>query len=284
MINPYKRTDIFRCQQNAHKRFDGCVSAWHVLKEKSCYPEGCIYFVWHCVLKEKGMKCIQGYDYIGKNCKGCTYFEEEKVHLQPELLLDEKSWNDFKESVDAYESWFASVKFRRLSIAGRIHQVKPWFKKHIDAHQSHLKLLGYLVVFQKGFIGMDAYDSPFYMRISERLLKEFKFRPRMRIECMGEIREDHGRVIIHKPGHIETFNKGWGFVMKKDEALVSIKTATHLQEQPETCYSCRWSSLVDVVDESEEEPQRKRSLYCLKGIADPTDCYLRITSGKITEK
>ncbi len=278
MINPYKRMDVFRCQQDAHKRFNGCVSAWHILKEKKCYPQGCLYFLWHCVLKEKGMKCIHGYDYIGRNCHGCTYFEEEKVHLQPSLLLDQEDFEIFEESIEAYDSWILSVQYRRLEIAGRISQIKPWFQKHIDSHHSRLKLMGYLVVFQKGFIGLDAYDSPFYMRISEHQLKEYGFRPKMRIDCIGEIREDHGRLIIHKPGSVEVHNKGWGYVMKKHEALVAIKTAIHLEDQPESCLHCRWSSLADVIDKSSGETVRKRSLYCLKGIVDPTGCYLRIQS------
>lgn len=274
MKNPYKRTDVFKCNQESHLHFEGQVSAYHVLKEKQCYPQGCIYFKWHCILKTKGLKCIHGYNYIGKNCNGCTYFDEEKIQYQPRLMISSEEYEKFLEEVDNYESWIERVQYRRELIAGRIFTVKPWFQKWIDAHHSTVKFLGYLLVFKKAFIGYDRFDSPVYVRISKKLMNEFNFRPKMRLEFQGEIREDMGRIVIHKPGRFECLNHGWGKVMSPDEALVSIKTASQFQDQPEKCLNCRWGSLVDVLDKSEGEETRYRSLFCLKHIQDPNGCYL----------
>lgn len=276
--------DVFRCDHESHQHFNGLVSAYHVLKEKNCYPQGCLYFHWHCVLKEKGMKCIKGYNYIGKNCKGCTYYDEEKVQYQPVLLLDKFAYQEFLDEVDDYESWLDKVKFRRESLAGRICTIKPWYKKWIDAHSSTIKFLGYLLVFKKIFIGYTLFESSVYVRISKKVMDEYQFKPKMRIEFLGEIREDKGRLIIHKPGRFECLNKGWGRIITPDEALVAIKTASPLKVQFDKCLNCRWGSLVDVIDKSERNENKYRSLYCLKNIQDPNGCYLNINRKKISRK
>jgi hypothetical protein len=277
MINQYKRLDVFKCSQEAHNRFNGRVSVYHVLKEKSCYPQGCIYFLWHCVLLEKGNRCIKGYDYVGKNCKGCTYYTEDKIHLQPELLLNDTEYDKFQEELENFETWLDEVRFRKLPIAGRINNVKPWFERILLPRESHIKFRGYLLVFKKGFIGKKSFNDVFYIRVSENLMKINRFLPKMKIEMNGEIREDRGRIIVHKPKVIEIYNKGWGYPWTRERALVSVKTAAFLKEQPEQCLTCHWGALADVIDRRGKEENRYRNLYCLKGIDNPETCYVKIS-------
>ncbi|MBN1783118.1 hypothetical protein JW948_18425 [bacterium] len=276
MINPYKRLDVFRCSQDAHHGFQGRVSVYHVLKEKKCFPEGCLYFIWRCSRMEKGEPCIHKYNYIGKNCRGCTYYIEDKVHLQPECLLAEPEYEAFLESLEQYDAWLENNRFRRLAVAGRIRIVKPWFERIIYPRENHTKLLGYLLVFRKGYIGMQAFDDTFYVRISDPVQKAHRFVPKMKVEFEGELRENRGRIVFHKPGKFEFLTRGWGNPWKKDRALVAVRTATLLKEQPDMCLNCPWGALTDVSDKREEPVRFYRNLYCLKGMADPEVCYVRL--------
>ncbi len=282
MKNPYKRLDVFRCSQEAHREFEGRVSVYHVLKEKDCYPQGCIYFLWHCVLLEKGNPCIKKYRYIGKKCKGCTYYDEEKVHLQPELMLNEEAYDRFKEELDDFESWLDETRFRQLSIQGRIKSIKPWFQRILQPGESHVRHRGYILVFKTGFIGMTRFEDTFYVRVSEKMMKLIEFVPKMKVELVGEVREDRGRIVIHRPKRVEIIKPGWGRSWTRDRALVAVRTATFLKEQPDECIACRWGALADVTDRRENEEKKYRNLYCLKGVAVPEGCYIRATvrSGK----
>jgi len=275
MINQYKRLDVFRCSQEAHRRFGGRVSVYHVLKEKSCFPLGCLYFVWHCVLLEKGNRCIQGYRFTGKKCKGCTHFMDEKVHLQPELLLNDNEYECFQDQLEDFETWLGDIRFKRLNVAGRINSVKPWFEQVLYPGQVHTKLRGYLIVIKRGFIGNSFFKDTFYIRISEGLMRAYSFVPKMKLELNGEIREDRGRIIIHRPKRIEVLKPGWGRPLTRERALVDAKTATLLNDQPDQCLACRWGALIDVMDRKKEEDRRYRKLYCLKSIADPEGCYVK---------
>ncbi|MBN2029389.1 hypothetical protein JW824_04025 [bacterium] len=277
MINQYKRDDVFRCSQEAHKRFEGKVSVFHVMKEKNCYPQGCLYFKWHCILMEKGNRCIHRYQYIGKNCKGCTYYIEEKVHLQPRLLLTEDQYSRFMEDLEDFENWLENIRYKRRMFGGQIHYIKPWFEQVLCHKASHIKLRGYLLVFKRGFIGVESFDDTFYVRISEKMMQTFQFASRMVVEMEGEIREDRGRIVIHKPRNIEIVKQGSTVSYHRDQALVSLKTATSFQKQPEHCLSCPWGGLADVTDRRDREEKRYRSLYCLKGITDPEGCYIQVT-------
>jgi hypothetical protein len=274
-INQYKRLDVFRCSQDAHRQFGGKVSVYHVLKEKACYPKGCLYFLWRCGLFEKGHRCVSGYTYVGKLCKGCTYYLEEKVHLQPERILTKEAYDCFLEDLEEFETWLETVKFKSLNIAGRIRTVKPQVETVLLPGERHLRIPGYLLVVKNGFIGQDLFMDTFYVRVSKQLMKQVRFVPKMRFEMTGEIREDRGRLIVNRPRKIEILKKGWGFPWTDEKALVAVKTATLLKEQTDPCLECRWGTLTDVIDRRHHEETRYRNLYCLKGIADPEGCYVR---------
>lgn len=278
MINQYKRTDVFRCGQEAHQRFDGKISVYHVLKEKACYPQGCLYFLWHCVLLEKGRRCIHGYGYAGKKCKGCTYYDEEKVHLQPTLLLNQDAYAAFLEELDTFEEWLERVRFRYSSINGRIKSVKPWLEERLLHREKRTNLRGYILVFNKGFIGNTLLNDQIYIRVSEGLMKQYRFAPGMLLEMSGEVREDRGRIVVHRPKRIEVLKHGWGQSWTRERSLVAVKTATLLEAQPDRCLGCRWGVLVDVEDLREHQKKRYRRLYCLQSITDSNGCYVRVSA------
>lgn len=275
MINQHKRIDVFRCNLEAHRDFSGKVSVHHVLREKACFPQGCLYFLWKCVLLEKGRNCIHRYGHAGKKCKGCTYFVDEKVNLQPTLLLDSADYERFLIELDEYETWFEHIRIKRQNIMGRISAVKPWFEKTVRRGESHTRLWGYILLFKKGYIGTDHFEDAFYVRVSENLMQAFHFVPKMKIELTGEIRQDRGRIVVMHPGKVEILSKGWGVPWTRERALVAVRTATDFKKQPESCLACPWGALADIMDLSDCEERRFRNLYCLKGIADPESCYVR---------
>jgi hypothetical protein len=276
VINQHKRTDVFRCSQEAHGRFKGVVSVYHVMKEKSCFPQGCLYFLWRCTRLEKGQKCVQGFRHAGKKCGGCTYFADDKVHLQPALLIDGPEYERFLSDLEQYETWLERVIFKKQTLLGRIQTVKPWFEKIVQPGENHTRLRGYLLVFKRGYIGRDAMDDTFYVRISEAMMRQFRFVPKMKVEMTGEIRLDRGRIVAVHPGSVEVSSRGWGFPWTRERALVAVRTASRFDDQPESCLACPWGCLSDVEDQSESEERRFRQLVCLKGVADPEGCYVRM--------
>jgi len=275
VVNQYKRMDIFQCSQDAHRHFGGRVSVHHVLKEKQCYPQGCLYFLWHCVLLEKGRRCVKGYTHAGKNCTGCTHFMDEKIHLQPSRVAGPDAYARFLEDLEGFENWLERVCYRRSSVLGRIAAVKPWFEKRLGSGGNRTVLRGYLLAFKKGFIGTEPFDDTFYVRVGDSLMQQIRFVPKMKVELTGEIRLDHGRLVVHHPGRVDVLAKGWGFPWTRERALVAARTATRFDEQPESCLDCPWGSLVDTLDFTGPDERRFRNLYCLKSVTDPDGCYVR---------
>ncbi len=275
MNNPYKRLDIFRCNQEAHRAFQGRVSVYHVLREKKCYPAGCTYFLWHCVLLEKGNPCVRGYRYVGKNCMGCTYYDAEKIHLQPELRIRDEEYQAFLEEMNEFESWLARAKYRKITAGGKISFIKPWFENTLAHRESHLHLRGALLVFKRGYFDKILFDDTFYVRFPVSLIKTYRFVPKMKIELEGELRVDRGRMIVHRPKKIEIMTRGWGRPIDSEHMLVAVKTATRFQGQPENCFSCPWGALCDVTDYRSGDGEKYRNSYCLKGVENPDTCIVR---------
>jgi hypothetical protein len=270
--NPYKRMDVFRCPHGAHQRFDGKVSAFHVLKEKKCWPSGCLYFLWRCVRLEKGGRCPQKYKVPGRKCTGCTHYDEDKLHFQPDLILAGSARNAFLEDIETFDAWLQKASSVRQAAAGRISTVKPWFEKTVYPDASRIHLRGYLLVMKRGFIGMSAFDDTFYVRVSRNLMLQHHFVPKMKLEFTGELREDRGRIVLLHPKSVEVLTRGWGRLWTDEKALVSVKTATLLKDQPDRCLACPWSALADVTDLSDDDEKKYRNLFCLKGVADSDAC------------
>ena len=274
VTNPLKRTDVFRCRQEAHRRFHGAVSAYHVLREKKCWPVGCLYFVWHCVRMEKGGRCPHRFTIPGRKCAGCTHYAEEKLHFQPERLIDDEAYALFGEELEAFDAWLARASRGRPNLAGRIAVIKPWFEKDVWPDGSRLRLRGYLLVLKNGFVGMEAVNDPLYVRLPKGLMAEHRFVRKMKVEMTGEIREDRGRIVVLHPKNVEITGRGWGWHWTDEKALVAVRTATFLERQPDQCLACPWGALADVRDLSEPEEKKYRNLYCLKSVADPDGCYV----------
>jgi len=104
------------------------------------------------------------------------------LHFQPILLLSPEAYSQFVEDIENYENWLEKIRFTQQAIAGKIDTVKPWFEKHVFPDRTRIDLRGYLLVFKRGFIGMDMFEDPFYVRISHGQMQEYGFLPKMKVE------------------------------------------------------------------------------------------------------
>lgn len=278
MINQYKRHDVFKCKHEAHRSFNYHVSAYHILYEKKCYPQGCINTVWHCILKERGKKCVQGFNYVGRECKGCTYYRDEKIHQQPELLLNQEEYQQFLTDLEDFEDWLVSLKNKTLNLRGEITSVKPWFQEFILPDRKQRKLRGYLLVMKDNFIGTTSFEDILYVRISDKMMRRYNFAPHMVMEFLGEITVDRGRLLIKRPHGIEVVQDTTEEAWNREKALVAVRTATKFREQVDKCLQCPWGCLVDVTDTRVKKKNFYRNMFCLKSMADWRDCYVKAIS------
>lgn len=274
MKNPYKRTDVFVCNYEAHARFKNRVSVYHVLKEKKCYPQGCIFFKWSCQLRNKGKKCIRNFKYMGRLCEGCTYYLDEKVNYQPRLKLSALEYERFKEELQTFDDWIDEIKGRRISFWCRVGSLKPRFKRFIDINHGHFRLDGYVVVSKNGFIGSTPFDDYFYLYLSPRLQERLRLAANDTFEAKGYVTLDRGRVLIQRVHHIDFEERSGEKAWSNSEALVSREVATKFSHQPETCLHCAHGALVDTRERKGGREILRRELYCLQGIADPETCYI----------
>lgn len=276
MINQYKRLDVFRCNYESHSKFDNKVSVYHVLKKKKCWPTGCISFKWKCKFIDKGKRCIKGYRYIGKNCGGCSYYEDIKIHNQPQISLSQEDTAHFWEELQEFEDWFETHSSRELSIFGNLVSVKPFLKKYISHNREQLHLTGYNLVFLNGYLGTTEYQDFFYAPISTARQTQYQFSAGDQIEFRAKLSLDQGRLIVRQMWQLEFIEKSKKTPLTLSDILVAKETATIFKTQSRKCLHCPHSVLVDVLGNRKDGANIRRELFCLKGIPDPEFCTVQV--------
>jgi hypothetical protein len=274
MKNPYKRTDVFACNYQSHAKFKHRVSVYHVMRQKKCYPQGCLMFKWSCELKNKGKRCYRGLNYVGRLCEGCTYYLDEKIHYQPRILLSGAEFEEFKQELEDFDESVSEHQNRDLDILCDISSIKPRFKKTISGGKGHLRLDGYLLVMRHGFIDITEFDDYFYANISPNQQDRFRFAPGDRFEARGRMSLNRGRLLFNKIWAVNFESRSGKLTWNNSRALVARSSAFEFRAQPESCIQCPYGALVDTVEYVEGQKQFKRSLYCLEGIKNPELCYL----------
>jgi hypothetical protein len=272
--NPYKRTDIFACNYESHAKFEHRVSAFHVMKQRQCYPQGCLMFKWSCALKHKGKRCPRGFNYVGRLCEGCTHYLDEKIHYQPQILLSGADFEDFKTEIEDFNEWVAEHQDRDLNIWCKVSSIKPQFKKTQSAGNRQLRLDGYLIIVRHGFIGLTEFDDYFYINISPNQQDRSRFALDDTFEAIGRMSFHHGRLLFNRIWGIEFEHRSHAETWNKSRALVARSSATEFSNQPESCIQCPKGALVDTVDIENGQKQFHRSLYCLEGVKNPQACYI----------
>ena len=285
MINPYKRLDVYRCRIQSHGRFEGKVSVYHVLHEKGCIPDGCIYFRWRCSLLDKGGTCKKGYRNPGKNCGGCRYFSDEKVHKIPVRILEGSGYDEFLRQMEEFDEWLKDNLGRRVLFYGRINQVGPWLKKEVFHDSSRVSMKGYLAAFTESYLDRTHFEDSVYLRFSKGFQLDYNFTRGDLIECEAEVSLDGGRLVMVRPRRVEIVERAEDRGLERqppeeDHArnIVSSRTATALEDQSEKCMRCERGRLVDVVYHTKVrgKPKINRELYCLEGVQNPEDCCYRV--------
>ena len=271
LSNPWKRPGVFVCDHAAHRDFAGSVSPYHVLREKRCYPQGCLYFRWRCRRLERGRPCPRRFTHVGRLCRGCRHYEEEKIHQQPRLLLSPGQWLDFRRELWAFEEWFDRVVGTEVEVTGRVGDVKPFFVREVDAGQ-RIRFRGFLVVFPRAHLGWTLLDAPVYLRIPRAAQERHGFRSGDLLEFRATVRQDRGRVVLERMRRPEVLERGTGPVWSVSDGIVARRTATAFPRQPEQCLRCPAGTLLDVYQDTGERVRRFRRMLCLEGLPAPEAC------------
>ncbi len=271
LANAWKRRGVFACSHAAHEDFAGSVSPYHVLREKRCFPQGCVYFRWRCRRLEKGQSCKRRFTHAGRLCRGCREYEEEKVHQQPRLLLPPGAWHEFRRELEAFEDWFDAAVGREFEASGEVAGVKPSFVREVDAGE-RVRFRGFLLVLRDAYLGRTLLRSAAYARVSRRAQERHEFREGDVVEFRATVGEDRGRIVLDRVRAVEVLSRGPGRVWTFSDGLVARHTATAFRRQPERCLQCPSGTLLDVHQETGDGERRYRRLLCLDGAAAPEAC------------
>lgn len=272
MRNLYKRMDVFRCSQDGHDHFENAVSVYHVLRERRCYPEGCIYFQWRCRHPLRGKGCPQGFQHVGRRCGSCPHFYDEKILRAPRLLLAPEEYQGFLKELRVFEEWLKGLLSGDISVWGTINSVKPWFKEVIRPHGSRVAFFGFLLNFSEAYFDLVHWRDFCYVTISKGLQAAYRFRKGDRVSFRAQMRLDRGRPVLHRVRAVEVEAQGEGECWTESKALLAQRLGTSFPDQPDRCLACEKGALLDVIDETGGSGQRDRRLFCLEGILDPRLC------------
>ncbi len=273
--NLYKISGVFRCTHDVHRHFKSELSPFYILREKNCYPDGCVYFNWKCRLLAKQKTCFRGFSYVGRKCFNCRYFYEDKQHHFPEFLGSGEEYHSFNERFEEFEVWVEDLKKRRVSVEGIIAHVVPALSLRLAGSHYRLDTNGFLIRFDEGYIDNSLFSDNYYLSISALTQNKMLFRKGDSLEFEANLSIDRGRFKFMKPGRIQFFDRGHDIPLRKADVLVAAKTFTIQENQPEKCLRCEHGVLVDLIN-SHNGPSR--SVVCLKGIANYNLCTLNIDS------
>ncbi len=271
-INHYKRQDVFKCVNQAHAGFENKVSVYHVLKEKGCYPRGCIYFNWRCRKLNKGRTCPRKFKHVGRKCFGCREFFDEKVINCPVVLLSDEEYSIFMRDLEGFETWLNSLKGIEVNLSGTIYSVKPSMRHVVQGKRHRIELNGFMIIFREAFIDLVRFEDLCYLTISKRLQEKYRFSKGDKVDLYARVSVDRGRLIFKRPNRIEIDERGEGETWSWDKALVAARTASPIPYQQDKCFACNRGCLLDTIERTRIGERFKRKLFCLEGIRDPHYC------------
>ena len=274
--NLYKKTGVFRCVHDVHKHFKSDISPYHILREKKCYPAGCIYFQWKCKLLAKQKKCFRNFTQTGRECFNCKYFFEEKIHQYPEITLQSENADLFFEQFEMFEEWIDTLKQNRVSCEGVVSSIKPNVVLYKNNNRFTPGLKGFLVRFNEGYIDNRLFIDPFFLSISSMTQNKLQIREEDSIEFTANLHINKGRFIFKKSGNFQFFNRGDTKPVRKSEALLALQHYTIQPAQPAKCMNCVNGMLIDIIS---NKPGPQRTVVCLKGVNDANFCPYAIESG-----
>ena len=273
IINHYKRHDIFKCTHQSHIHFEYRVSVYHVLKEKECFPEGCIYFNWRCRLLNKGKTCPKKIKHVGRNCFNCKEFYDEKEIFKPELLVPGSDYKNFIESLNSFEDWVEAVRGREIDFSGTINSLKPSFFKKADAPEKQVSFDGFLMNFKGGYINLDYFDDLIYAKTNSAVQHRLKLCKGDKLNFRAQVKEERGRIVLVRIRGIDIEEKAADDIWTESRAQLAKRTGTIIPRHYDKCLNCDKGSLLDIITDA----KKQRMLLCLEGIKDPDYCIYSVS-------
>jgi len=274
MRNPYKREDVFCCNQGGHERFENAVSVYHVLRERECYPEGCVWFQWRCRHPRGEKGCPRGFRHVGKMCLSCPHFYDEKVLRYPRLLLSPQKYREFLKELQSFEEWLRWLSNREIEAGGTVNSVKPHFKEVIHSHGSHVTFHGFLLNFAEVYLDLVHWKDFCYVTLGKKMQSLHRFRKGDQVSFRAKVRMDWGRLVLFRVRAVEMESKAEGEFWTESKAHLARRLGASCPDQPERCLGCERGALLDVVEGTERLERRDRRLFCLEGFSDPGLCSL----------
>lgn len=271
MRNLYKQNDIFLCKHDTHQRFSSKMSVYHILEEKKCFPDGCIYFKWKCKILAKNKKCHRSFTMVGRHCFSCKYFYEEKIHQYPEMLLDGENRINFFNEHEEFEEWVAEIKRKRISCEGEVSSIRPDFILYKNDAGFSLNLKGFLFEFEEGYIDNQHFADRFYLSVSSQTQNKLLIREGDILEFEAFLSIDRGRFKMIKSGKFQFYTRGVVKPLRASDILVQSKTFSVQRGQPQKCMRCRHGILTDV---HSKKPGPTRAVVCLLGVYDYRGCVI----------
>jgi hypothetical protein len=266
MRNLYKQKNIFVCKHDTHQHFSSKMSVYHILEERNCYPNGCVYFKWKCKTLSKKKKCHRNFTSVGKHCFSCKHFYEEKIHQFPELKVNKSI---FFEQYSEFCDWIGSIKNKRVFCEGIVNSVLPDFVINKNNEKLKLGVKGFLISFKEGFIENQHIEDSFYMHVDSMQQNKVRLRENDEIECKAILKVVDGRLELFYPKNIDFYLRGKSKPLLKSDLLVSLNTATIFYIQYDKCKRCRFSIIPRIQN---NQSGNKRILICSKGIKEPELC------------
>ena len=270
--NLYKRQDVFRCFHADHRRFGHVVSPWHVLREKECFPEGCLSTRFRCARLLKGARCPRRFRRAGPRCEPCPSLMDEKVMYRPEVALPEAGWGDFRSGLERFRFWLRGMEGRSVSFYGKVEAVKPCLHHIFEERRSHLLFHGWIVAFPDGWLGTDRFLDRFYLYMPKGRQRRLGLAPGEEVEGAALLDLPEGRMVLHHPAHIEIAHKGEERAPDEGGVLLGLRQGRAFRNQEELCFACPRGVLASVVNESGLPGLPRRELFCLEGYPSPAEC------------
>jgi hypothetical protein len=277
ITNLYKRPNTFRCVHDIHQHYKSNISPFHILKEKKCYPQGCFYFQWKCKLLAKQKRCFRNFTHTGKECFNCKYFNEQKIHQYPEIMLDPEETKHFFEQLELFENWVQKLQHQRVPCEGTVSSITPDFILYSNNKGYTPGLKGFLIRFDEGYIDNRFFQDPFFLSISPMTQNKLLIRAGDSVEFEANLKIDKGRFTFIKSGRFQFFERGDSKAVRKSDILISLKVSTIQPGQPGKCIRCSYGILADIIA---EKPGPGRAVLCLKGVNDYHFCPYNIATGE----
>jgi hypothetical protein len=272
--NLYKRMDVFRCNQGGHEPFENAVSVYHVLRERECYPEGCVWFQWRCRHPRGEKGCARGFSHVGRMCLSCPHFYDEKVLRYPRLLLSSQMYREFLKELRGFEEWLRWLSNREIEVWGTINSVKPHFKEVMHSHGSHVAFQGFLLNFAEVYLDLIHWKDFCFVTLNKGMQSLHRFRKGDQVSFRAKARMDWGRLVLSRVRVVEVESKTEGEFWTESKAHLARRLGASFSDQPERCLGCEKGALLDVVEAAERSERKDRRLFCLEGFSDPGLCSL----------